>query len=554
MITVNARILPSVRLHYQAEAVDPVRASWDIIGKKFSKAARLQKWTFVKFAKNEITSSDIHRKLQAIAENAGVSSSGPQPKNGLEKSLKFPIGPSTHQGNEEIIKQTMVEASKMGLQMLFVILPNNNAFIYSRVKFYADIRYGKRLPKLFCPLFDLARALNDHWVFETSTDLCHGCHVLQSQAPQCSLHLSDSTRDERLRILTRDPLAGIHTVCSVHKKLLEKKMDYGSNIAHKINLKLGGINQTISADTLGKFGDGRAMLVGMDVTHPSPGSLPKSPSVVGVVANTDPSFGQWPGSLRIQNHREMITNLKEMFNERLEAWFRRNDNLPERILIYRDGVSETQLQDVLEEELSQIEVACEIRYKTKTTGKYPKISMFVCGKRHHTRFYPTRIEDGDGARGQNCRNGTVVDRGVTHEHWWDFFLQAHHAIQGTAKPTRYVVIRDDNQLDANTVESFVCLHPQLKLFVLPTDSQVRTQTHHLCYLSGRSTKAISLCPPAYFADLLCERGRMYLYKVYNASQFDDATAPVDAEGNFDENRSPWLGGVHPNIKDSMFYI
>lgn len=156
MITVNARILPSVRLHYQAEAVDPVRASWDIIGKKFSKAARLQKWTFIKFAKNEIKSSDIQRKLQDIAENAGVSSSGPQPKNGLEKPLKFPIGPSTHQGNEEIIKQTMVQASQLGLQMLFVILPNNNAFIYSRVKFYADIRYGKRLPKLFCPPFDLA--------------------------------------------------------------------------------------------------------------------------------------------------------------------------------------------------------------------------------------------------------------------------------------------------------------------------------------------------------------------------------------------------------------
>lgn len=244
-------------------------------------------------------------------------------------------------------------------------------------------------------------------------------------------------------------------------------MDYGSNIAHKINLKLGGINQTISADRLGKFGDGRAMLVGMDVTHPSPGSLPKSPSVVGVVANTDPSFGQWPGSVRIQSHREMITNLKEMFNERLEAWLRRNNNLPERILIYRDGVSETQLQDVLEEELSQIEVACEIRYKTKTTGVYPKISMFVCGKRHHTRFYPTQNQDGDGTRGQNCRNGTVVDRGVSSEHLWEFFLQAHHAIQGTAKPTRYIVIRDDNQLDANTVESFVCLHPHLKLLFCP---------------------------------------------------------------------------------------
>ena len=209
------------------------------------------------------------------------------------------------------------------------------------------------------------------------------------------------------------------------------------------------------------------MLVGMDVTHPSPGSLPKSPSVVGVVANTDSTFGQWPGSLRIQNHREMITDLGEMINERLDVWFRKNGNLPQRILIYRDGVSESQYQTVVKEELQQIEAACEIRYKTKTTGDYPKISMFVCGKRHHTRFYPTRTQDGDGAKGQNCRNGTVVDRGVTSEHWWDFFLQAHHAIQGTAKPTHYVVIRDDNELDANTLESLVCLHPSLKLLFSP---------------------------------------------------------------------------------------
>ncbi|KAI4257956.1 MAG: hypothetical protein L6R42_005373 [Xanthoria sp. 1 TBL-2021] len=79
-------------------------------------------------------------------------------------------------------------------------------------------------------------------------------------------------------------------------------------------------------------------------------------------------------------------------------------------------------------------------------------------------------------------------------------------------------------------------------------------THRLCYLSGRSTKAISLYPPAYFADLLCERDRMYLYKVFNAAQFDPATAPVNANGDFDLNQSPWLRGVHPAIKDSMFYI
>jgi eukaryotic translation initiation factor 2C len=41
----------------------------------------------------------------------------------------------------------------------------------------------------------------------------------------------------------------------------------------------------------------------------------------------------------------------------------------------------------------------------------PKLTIVICGKRHHTRFFPTeeRFADQNG----NPRPGTVVDRGVT---------------------------------------------------------------------------------------------------------------------------------------------
>lgn len=67
---------------------------------------------------------------------------------------------------------------------------------------------------------------------------------------------------------------------------------------------------------------------------------------------------------------------------------------------------------------------------------------------------------------------------------------------------------------------------------------------------GRATKAVSLCPPAYYADLLCERGRAYLYKEFNARE----NATVSSDQEFDWNRAEWIKGVHPSIKDSMFYI
>ncbi len=66
--------------------------------------------------------------------------------------------------------------------------------------------------------------------------------------------------------------------------------------------------------------------------------------------------------------------------------------------------------------------------------------------------------------------------------------------------------------------------------------EIQGLTHHLCYLYGRATKAVSVCPPAYYADILCERGRCYLAKYLNARW------PPGKE--FDENEAPWYqGGV-----------
>ena len=195
------------------------------------------------------------------------------------------------------------------------------------------------------------------------------------------------------------------------------------------------------------------MLVGMDVTHPSPGSIEDAPSIAGVVASIDNQYGQWPASMRAQTSRkEMIEKLDELFGERLDVWRKHNKNgLPSRIIIYRDGVSEGQYEILLQDELPQIQKACELRY---SGGKLPKISIVVCGKRHHTRFYPTREEDADN-RHKNPPNGTVVDRGITMERGFDFYLQAHFCLQGTARPTHYVVVYDKNGMNGDEMQALV---------------------------------------------------------------------------------------------------
>src|SRR5882724_3633027 len=99
---------------------------------------------------------------------------------------------------------------------------------------------------------------------------------------------------------------------------------------------------------------------------------------------------------------------------------KRNDSYPENILVYRDGVSEGEYHQVLDQELPALRKACEELYPAIFTKQgIPYITIIIVGKRHNTRFYPTRKEDVD--RSSNPQNGTVVDRGVTEARNWDFF-------------------------------------------------------------------------------------------------------------------------------------
>jgi hypothetical protein len=331
---------------------------------------------------------------------------------------------------------------------------------------------------------------------------------------------------------------GVRNINVLAEKFLEAKDQYIANVGLKFNLKLGGVNQVLQPKELGIIGQGKTMLVGIDVTHPSPGSSSHAPSVAGMVASTDATLGQWPAELRIQASRqEMVEDLDTMLKVHLARWAKSHRGAyPENLIVYRDGVSEGQYQTVLERELPLLKKACgEVYPATETKKGLPRISIMCVGKRHHTRFYPTRDEDAD--RSGNPSNGTVVDRGVTEARNWDFYLQAHTALKGTARPAHYFTLWDEifytqkpappHQNAADTLEAL---------------------THHLCYLFGRATKAVSICPPAYYADLVCTRARCYLSNVY-----DGSSAASSAPGAEPKPEAMTVT-VHPNVRDTMFYI
>lgn len=81
---------------------------------------------------------------------------------------------------------------------------------------------------------------------------------------------------------------------------------------------------------------------------------------------------------------------------------------------------------------------------------------------------------------------------------------------------------------------------------------------------ARATKAVSLVPPAYYADLACDRARLYLGPLMRAVEAQYAARKGDRKGKdkntdkreavFKEAVALWGEGVHPDVRDSMFYI
>jgi hypothetical protein len=63
-----------------------------------------------------------------------------------------------------------------------------------------------------------------------------------------------------------------------------------------------------------------------------------------------------------------------------------------------------QYDKVIKEELPEIFKAFK-RIDPKQPKYHPKLSIIICGKRHHARFYPTTDENAD--KNGNTRPGTV---------------------------------------------------------------------------------------------------------------------------------------------------
>ena len=231
------------------------------------------------------------------------------------------------------------------------------------------------------------------------------------------------------------------------------------------------------------------IFIGADVTHGNPGdNVNEHPSIAAVVASVEGNGSTYRAKVSLQYGGqvfEVIKNLESMVKDLLIQFFRYKNQRqkPQRIVYFRDGVSEGQFDEVVCKELSAIQRACK-----SLSGDYrPPITFVVAQKRHNTRLFPKDEREGVG-RMKNVPPGTVVDSDITHPTEMSFFLNSHEGIQGTSRPTHYHLLSDDNDLSADELQKI---------------------TFYLCHLYSRCERSVSYPAPTYYAHLAAFRARSH---------------------------------------------
>ncbi|CAG8485886.1 15886_t:CDS:10 [Acaulospora colombiana] len=191
---------------------------------------------------------------------------------------------------------------------------------------------------------------------------------------QLMLFILPDDDEKRYRAIkyTADTILGVPTQCVQLEKVAKKNKQYCANVALKMNLKLGGTNQSLKEAEIPLFKD-PVILLGADVTHPTGGRAGPSnvPSICAVVGSLDRQGGRFVPKLESQRTRqERIENMGGMVLEILRDYRYKNGILPEKIIMYRDGVSESQFEMVLTYELEQIKVALKLTWNVTTGALY----------------------------------------------------------------------------------------------------------------------------------------------------------------------------------------
>ncbi|KAF1864224.1 hypothetical protein Lal_00048789 [Lupinus albus] len=321
---------------------------------------------------------------------------------------------------------------------------------------------------------------------------------------------------------------GIVTQCIAPTKVNDQ---YLTNVLLKINAKLGGMNSLLGVEhspSIPIISKAPTLILGMDVSHGSPGQS-DIPSIAAVVSSRHwPLISKYRACVRTQSPKvEMIDNLFKKVSDKedegiirellIDFYASSGKRKPDNIIIFRDGVSESQFNQVLNQELDQIIQAC----KFLDENWDPKFLVIVAQKNHHTKFFQPGSPD-------NVPPGTVIDNKVCHPRNYDFYLCAHAGMIGTTRPTHYHVLLDEIGFSTDDLQELV---------------------HSLSYVYQRSTTAISVVAPICYAHLAATQMGQFM-------KFEDKSETSSSHGGLTAAGAvpvPQLPKLEEKVCNSMFF-
>eukprot|EP01083_Nonionella_stella_P304459 1058169_1 len=156
--------------------------------------------------------------------------------------------------------------------------------------------------------------------------------------------------------------------------------------------------KVISRPMYEKLFKNATMFVGMDVNHDWKSDM----STVGVCCSYDKYVSRF-FSYIVRQHMtaELIQKLQEILFKALRRFYKENNVLPETIFIYRDGVSESQLEKVSQHEVYQVTQACHAAGSKLGIPYRPSIQFVVVQKAVSARFVSPQYS--------SAAPGTIVD-------------------------------------------------------------------------------------------------------------------------------------------------
>ncbi|XP_071730034.1 protein argonaute 16-like [Rutidosis leptorrhynchoides] len=321
---------------------------------------------------------------------------------------------------------------------------------------------------------------------------------------------------------------GIPTQCMCPVKISDQ---YLTNVLLKVNSKLGGINSLLAIEEPSRIPiihDTPTMIIGMDVSHGSPGRS-DMPSIAAVVGSRSyPLISRYRAFVRTQSSKvEMIEGLFEpqengndtgMMRELLlDFYLTSNKRKPTQILVFRDGVSDSQFNEVLNYELDQMIKA----YQYLDEVNVPKFTVIVAQKKHHTKFFQANGPE-------NVPSGTVVDTKVVHPRNYDFYMCAQPGMIGTSRPAHYHVLIDEIGFSPDALQNLIL---------------------SLSYVYQRSSSATSIVAPISYAHLAAQQ----MGKFLNLEESSENASGEDSVTSIGSIPIPKMPKLSEEVESSMFF-